>query len=388
MSSIRSLFALAAGMMLSLYAQAQSLEGCVMLNDSTPAAFATIYLPEQGIGTTTDAEGRYLLEGINLGTVPVEYSYLGYQTINRKLVIDTAKRYAHDERMEEQVIRLSEVFVTSNDEDPARYILNRVGERARVNRKRLLSYDATFSGTLHTQDLDIIPLLIPKMALWVLRKAIALSGFGALTDYCMEHERLDASYRLQVHYAKKKMSFDEWQLLSSSAPLDKKVQKSLRKTAEMDPFEIYYASIIEGKTQKSGFKLVGMVEENGKIIDVLERRDSLSVSSIYVVEEEWGVLRKTYNSDYGHLVFEARDIGQGIYLPISYINDPKPFDFNAFIQDAIEKNPEDFQPEKMSRMERNVAERIEKILKGERRFKPCLTESTHIKYSNVVLSPK
>lgn len=87
--------------------QAQSLEGCVMLNDSTPAAYATIYVPALGLGTITDQDGRYLLDEIPLGTHSVEYSYLGYRTARRDLIIDKAGRMAHDERLEEQPIELT-----------------------------------------------------------------------------------------------------------------------------------------------------------------------------------------------------------------------------------------------------------------------------------------
>ena len=56
-----SVFLLLGCLFTGTIARAQSLEGCVTLNDSTPAAYATIYLPALGLGTITDQDGRYLI---------------------------------------------------------------------------------------------------------------------------------------------------------------------------------------------------------------------------------------------------------------------------------------------------------------------------------------
>ncbi len=42
--------------------RAQTLEGQVVLGETGPAAYATIYVPSTGMGTVTDQDGRYLLD--------------------------------------------------------------------------------------------------------------------------------------------------------------------------------------------------------------------------------------------------------------------------------------------------------------------------------------
>ena len=61
MKRLRYLLTLLTLMLCTLTLQAQQtthLEGRVMLNDTLPAAYATLYLPQYGMGTVTDEQGH------------------------------------------------------------------------------------------------------------------------------------------------------------------------------------------------------------------------------------------------------------------------------------------------------------------------------------------
>lgn len=383
LASIALLLALSVG-----YTRAQSLEGCVMLNDTTPAAFATVYFPELGIGTTTDFEGRYLIEEIPQGVHQTEYSHLGFETAKLKLQLTENKRYAHDQRMQEQAIMLNEVYVTPNGEDPALYILKQVANQAKLNRKRLLNYDATIKGSIHAQDLDFIPELVPKMALWMIRKVIAMTGFGPIFDFCINHEKFTSHYSIVCHSKKGKTQYDGWHLISSTEPMPKEVEKALKKGCSCDPFDDLYGSIMSEKLKETNYKLKGTTEENGKIIDVLENENQYGTTTLYVVEGSWGILRKVFDGTSGLMVAECRDLGEGIYMPISFVDDPKTIDLNEMLLSEMQKIREkeaDTQG-KASKKEQKFFERLEEFANGERHFHPCLTESSTISYGNVQIA--
>lgn len=74
-----------------------------MLNDTLPAAYATLYLPQYGMGTVTDEQGHYQLDNIPVSTsVTLEYAFLGYKTEQVKVDLSQPNhRYAHDQRLTE-----------------------------------------------------------------------------------------------------------------------------------------------------------------------------------------------------------------------------------------------------------------------------------------------
>lgn len=372
--------------------QAQSLEGCVMLNDSTPAAYATIYVPALGLGTITDQDGRYLLDEIPLGTHSVEYSYLGYRTARRDLIIDKAGRMAHDERLEEQPIALSDVYITPNGEDPAIYILRKVAEKAAINRKRLASYNASVTHTFHAQDIDFLPVVLPKTYRWALKALVKTFRLGAIYDVCTQNEKVDAKLSLQHHYAKGKTKYANERLISSTPALPDKAKEQLFKLTHDDIFDLLYGDNLPwgSKAIKKGycqFKLKGTIEENGQVIDVLTSSITHGEFSynqvLYIIEDNWGILRMESNTPNEYERTECRDIGGGIYLPVSQISDPKMINFNLAEQIQTFKAEQAEKGEKLSKTEQKMIDRLEQFIANGRNLRPCMTSGYNIKYSQV-----
>lgn len=372
--------------------QAQSLEGCVMLNDSTPAAYATIYVPALGLGTITDQDGRYLLDEIPLGTHSVEYSYLGYRTARRDLIIDKAGRMAHDEHLEEQPIALSDVYITPNGEDPAIYILRKVAEKAAINRKRLASYNASVTHTFHAQDIDFLPVVLPKTYRWALKALVKTFRLGAIYDVCTQNEKVDAKVSLQHHYAKGKTKYDNERLISSTPTLPDKAKEQLFKLTHYVIFDLLYDDDLPwgSKAIKKGycqFKLKGTIEENGQVIDVLTSSITHGKFSynqvLYIIEDNWGILRMESNTPNEYERTECRDIGGGIYLPVSQISDPKMINFNLSEEIQTFKAQQAEKGEKLSKTEQKMIDRLEQFIANGRNLRPCMTSGYNIKYSQV-----
>ena len=73
---------------LSLSAQEASLSGEVTNEKNEAIPFATVQITNTSMATTTDADGQYLISGIDPGTYVVEYASLGHTTQSRSLTFE------------------------------------------------------------------------------------------------------------------------------------------------------------------------------------------------------------------------------------------------------------------------------------------------------------
>lgn len=367
---------------------AQRLEGRLTLSDSIVAQYATVYVPALGQGAMADANGHYHLEDIPAGNWEVEYSYLGYKTVSRKMDFGRGQNLRHDLQFEQQPVRLDEVFVTPDGTDPAVYILTKVAEQARVNKKRL-TYDARMNSTFHAQDFDFIPVLAPKGTLWVFKLAFKKEGVGELAEFCMEHEQVDAVMSSTHHYNTGKSKYTDERLVSATPELTKGVRKQLfSKFVNIDLFHSTYGSLMDAKPKdlrKTKYKLKGIIEEGGRTIDVLESEQTsesgeIITQQIYVVEGTWGIQRRLIKSGNGDRRLECRDIGNGIYMPISLMMEPSKLDLSTEMAKMEESLRED---DELPGMAKRYLDRMHKYLESKRSIRPDMTLCYTVKYENV-----
>lgn len=368
------LFTLLTSLLFINLAQAQQtthLEGRVFLNDTLPAAYATLYLPQHGIGTVTDEQGRYQLDNIPVGaSIVLEYAFLGYKTEQIKVNLSEPNhRYAHDHRMQEQAILLDEVYMTPNGEDPCIYITRKVHEQAQMNRKRLKSYTAVCDGSFHVQDLDVLVEILPGFAKTMLHGMLRPLGLNALFNYVTSSENVDATYRYTQTWNQGKVKNSDTNILSSNPPMPEKVKKQLKKFQVESFFAMFYGDgkkYDAKKVAEKNWKLKGVIEENGMTIDVLTRSEGKSIkyeTSIYVIEDLWAVLRYENRTSEGGLYrVECRDIGSGIYMPVLYATNPMPLNLDKMFEDMKKESDENQEKGESSRFERNMMKRYEKIL--------------------------
>lgn len=375
--------------------QAQTLEGRVLLGDSVPAAYATIYVPSTGQGTVTDSEGHYLID-VPRGKVEVEFSFLGYRTEKHQIVVEEPHQYTHNESLEEQPLNLNDVYVTPTGEDPAIYILRKVAERAKENRKRLVHYEAQKEFVFHSKDVDFMPAILPKPIMWGLNTLMKTVHRGAIFEYCYSNEQTDARLTAQMVYDGGLITYKNEKLLSATPSMNDKAREQLFKTAHEDPFDKMYGNDTDycSKMLKKGkcqYKLKGTVEENGLTLDVLVNEnagdeDDPAVSTLYVIEDNWSILRSELNGEVSHERTECRHVGEGIYLPVSYLNEPtfSTLDLDKMIEDYKAKQDERAEKgEKPDATERKIIQRLERYAKTHSRFRPSISNGYSISYSNV-----
>ncbi|MBR3542028.1 MAG: carboxypeptidase-like regulatory domain-containing protein [Bacteroidales bacterium] len=62
---------------IALPSVAQTLQGVILLNDSTPCPYATVYVASANRGIAANEKGEYMLDELPAGNLKVEYSCMG-----------------------------------------------------------------------------------------------------------------------------------------------------------------------------------------------------------------------------------------------------------------------------------------------------------------------
>lgn len=376
------------------YASAQSVCGSIVLSDTLPASYATVYLPSLGVGATADVDGRFLIDGLSDGSYQVEVSYMGYGTQRQDVTIPGSDSLSFS--LAEQPLQLSEVFLTPDGRDPAEYILTKVADMAAANRKRLSGYTAQVDYVIAARDLDVLPMLAGKTMMFMLRSVLSLSGYGALFDYCLSNSSVSAQMSVTHNFTKGKTRHSGQVVTHSSPVMDEKVQKQLLKTTAVELYDELYGDdwfYLNPKMRhkRYDFRLCGTYEDGGRTIDVIEgtSRDTTSIRSslrMLVVEDAWGILSFEYRVSQLHQRTECREVAPGLYLPISNVLEPMgDIDLNSMLREAKDKTAAE--SKKLSRSDRHAFERVDRILSGERQFRPSMSQSFTARYSGVSFQP-
>ena len=108
-----------------------------------------------------------------------------------------------------------------------------------------------------------------------------------------------------------------------------------------------------------------------------------STKKVYVVDGDWGILRVESQSRMSSRTMECRDIGGGIYMPVSLVEQPAKISFNTLYEKA--RQAVDSLEEKPGRMVRNVMKKAARLNESGRQITPYVTHEFRITYSNVKL---
>ena len=342
MKKILIAFSMAA--MTTLSSVAQTLQGVVMLNDSTPCPFATIYVASANRGIAANEKGEYMLDELPAGQLKVEYSCMGQQTVRRELTLTKGETLVHNEALSEKLMLLPPAIVTPDGESPGHYVLRHVWNKAKENRSRIDSWQAAVKYEAGMNDMDLIFKIIPKKYMIMLKSAIALAGYKKIFNLALDHPSLKAKVSLVRTYANGKITDSDQKITECNEKLTPDEQKTLysnKLLIQPDIFDEVYDDYEDWGRHGSGrdkFQLVGSYEQDGKVIDVLEytttrtterekvneqgekykeKKTRSTVSRLHVVEDDWGILKAEKKGDYIQKSTECRDLGGGIYMPIS-----------------------------------------------------------------------
>ena len=370
-------------MSIAVSGAAQTLQGAVMLNDTTPCAYATVFVPSISRGVAANELGQYTLDELPAGTLQVEYACMGQQTVRREFTLAKGETLVNYETLSEKLLLLPPSIVTPDGESPAHYVLRHVWDQADKNRKRIDTWQAEVKYDFGLNDIEMIIRIIPKKYLTIFKMAAAVAGYRKIFSLLLNHPSLKAKVSLLRTYAKGKAKDTEQKVLYCSETLTADEQKTLcsnKLLIEPNLFdEIYSDTELWGRKgeARDKFQLSGSYELDGKTIDVLEyvttrtserkkvneqgdtimvKRTYTTTTTLHVVEDVWGVLKIEKRGDGEHSLSECRDLGGGIYMPISssnHIKMPvmKAEEIPAKIEEVEKKGTDD-----MSKTERKIVE--------------------------------
>lgn len=112
--------------------QAQ-IRGIVTDSQNEPLSFASIYIKNSSLGTATNLKGLYVFD-LEPGTYKIVYSYLGYQSIEKVVLLKEHETKTINISLIENPTELGEIAVIANKKDLAKEIMAKV----RNNRKQYL----------------------------------------------------------------------------------------------------------------------------------------------------------------------------------------------------------------------------------------------------------
>ncbi|MFD2892736.1 TonB-dependent receptor [Flavobacterium chuncheonense] len=99
---------------LGVYGQEAQVQGRVVDNQNNPIPYVSVVLKTTTKGTQTDGNGNYTLTNIEAGSYTLQFSTIGFTTINRSIVVTENEVVEINIVLEPTVEGLDEVVITSN----------------------------------------------------------------------------------------------------------------------------------------------------------------------------------------------------------------------------------------------------------------------------------
>ncbi|MBS1657112.1 MAG: carboxypeptidase-like regulatory domain-containing protein, partial [Bacteroidetes bacterium] len=149
-------------LLLPLFTQAAVIKGRVTDERQQPLAYATVYLKNTSIGTTSNEDGYYSLEA-PAGSYEIVFQYIGYGKFSERITLENEPLIINA-ILQLESVSLKEVTVTAGTEDPAYAIIR----QAQKKRKYYLNQVKAYSCNVYIkgiQGLDRIPEKIFGMSL-------------------------------------------------------------------------------------------------------------------------------------------------------------------------------------------------------------------------------
>lgn len=271
-----------------LSGQNAALKGKITDESGTPLPFASIYIKGTSKGTTTNIEGRFELE-LKPGTYEVVFQYIGYQQLIQQVQVDENTDLTIV--LKEEAVKLEEVVVRADAEDPAYAIIRKAIDKRKYYRDLVESYscDVYIKGNIKILD---APEKIFGQEVGNLGGSLDSNRQGII--YLSESQS-------KLHY-KKPNDYKEVMISSKVSGNDNGF--GFNRAAEMD-FNLYNSHSTLGRQIISPiasnallyyrYRLVGtLYDEEGRLINKIElipRRteDPVYRGFIYIVEDLWNI---------------------------------------------------------------------------------------------------
>ncbi len=292
---------------------AHNLKGFIKGKDGTPIPYATVFIKEVSLGTTTNDEGKFELD-LPPGSYTANFRSLGY--LPKLETITLTKKVTEIEVvLEEQIIQINQIDIHSSGEDPAYAIMRKVIGLSYVHLNQVNSFfaDVYIRGTVKFEN---IPGLIRNQ---LKKKDIDIKSGDILVNETVSSIRFIAPDK----YEQKIVS------VNSSFPkvVEFSVDDYLGASLYQDNINILFSPIGKNAFTYYNFRYEGFQQEGKYTVDkikVIPKRKSkqLLEGYIYIIEDLWCLNRADLRFDipFGAVNFRMvyDEVLPGVWLPIGH----------------------------------------------------------------------
>ncbi|OJJ21841.1 hypothetical protein BKI52_10310 [marine bacterium AO1-C] len=271
--------------------------------------FATVYVKGTTNGTSTNDNGDYFLQ-VKPGNYELVFQYIGYQALTKQVTVEGAMIL--NVTLEREVLKLKEITVTANGEDPAYAIMR----KAIKNRKKYLKEVDQFTCNSYIKGLQRLD-KAPKRILGM--KVTVDTGIVYFSESVSELSYKKGDYKEKMISSKvsgnsRGFSFNQASEMETNLYNNMISNAGFSERGLVSPIAfnamLYYR-----------YKYEGFFEENGKIINkirLIPRRKLAPAFAghIYIVEDEWRIHSAELSLGKGAVEFIDSVTIKQIYAPV------------------------------------------------------------------------
>ena len=243
--------------------------------------FSTVYIKGTTNGTTSNSEGSFFLK-TPPGTHTIVAQHVGYKVFEKQITLSEGQFIRYDFELEEQALRLQEVVVTADDEDPAYRVIREAMKNRKFHENEVRAYktDAYLKGLFRLDDK-------PDKILGL--KITIDTGILYLSESVSEFS-FEQPDKISERMISSKVSGDE-QGFSFNKASDFNIN-AYNKFIDLDMEREYVSPISPQAFLFYEYEWLGFFEEGGKLINkikVIPKRatDPVFEGVVYIVEDEW-----------------------------------------------------------------------------------------------------
>jgi len=296
-----------------LSAYSHNLKGFITGKDGVPIPYATVFIKELSLGTTTNEDGKFELD-LPAGVYTANFASLGFIPKTETIKLTTQVN-AVTVILEEQVIQLNQIEIKDTGEDPAYPIIRNVIGLSFAHLNQILSYsaDVYIKGTVKFEK---IPALIRnqlskreidvKSGDVLVNESISLINFTAPDKYEQEIRSVNSTFPKVVDFS---------------------VNEFLGASLYQDNIDILFTPLSKNAFSYYNFRYEGFSKE-GKYtvnkIKVTPKRKSkqLFEGYIYIIEDLWCLYKAdlSFDTPFGVVSFRLvyDEVLPGVWLPVGH----------------------------------------------------------------------
>jgi hypothetical protein len=299
--------------LISISAFSHNLQGIITDKDGNPIPYATVYIKNISLGTTTNDVGKFELD-IKPGTYEVNFRCLGYQpksdTIKVTKEVENVKVV-----MEVQILQIQEVTVTGGGEDPAYPVMRKVIGLSYVHLNQISSYSANFyiRGTVKFEK---VPGLIRNQ---LRKKNIDIKSGDVLVNETVNRIDFQAPNKYEQHIQSINSTFPE--------VVDFSVEDFLGASLYQDNIQILNTPLCKNAFSYYNFKYEGFDYDKKYTVDKIKvtpkiKSKQLFEGYIYIIEDLWCLHRADlkFDTPFGEVSFQLvyDEVYPGVWLPVGH----------------------------------------------------------------------